>query len=202
MKMMKKSILLMFLTIGFFSCDVSKQAQLLTALKNCQYRVSSISNAKVAGTNISGLLGQSDLNVASLPGLAMGFLSKNIPLNATLNLEITNPTATEAAISQFDYKILVNNTDLAEGTVNQSAVIAQGQKTIVPVSIRTNVYSLLTNQDILSDIMKAAKKNPKNNESLGLLTLKIRPTFMIGNTPFKYPGYITISKDISSNILF
>lgn len=197
--MIKKSALLICLTLGFVSCDVSKQAQLLMALKNCEYKVSSISNAKVAGTEINSLLGKSNLNIASLPGLAVGFLTKNIPLDATLNLEITNPSATEAAINEFDYKILINNTDLAEGTVSQSAVIGQGKTAIVPVKIRTNVYNLLTNQDILNDVTKAAKKT---DESLGLLTIKIRPTFMIGNTPIKYPTYISISKEISKKLLF
>ncbi len=199
---MKKGIIIIFLTIGIFGCGINRQADLLKALKNCDYKVSSISNVKLAGADVKNLLDEGDLNLTSLPGLALGFLRKDVPLGATVNLQITNPSGLTAAINQFDYKILVNNTDLAEGTVTQNISLDQGKTITVPVSIRTNVYQLLSNQTILNDVIKAAKKTSSTNESLGLLTIKIRPTFMIGNTPIKYPGYISISKEVSSKILF
>lgn len=202
MEVMKKNIFLVLFTLALASCSVNKQAQQIKALKDCQYKITTVDNARLAGTDIKKLLDDGDLNIGSLPGFALGLLRKNIPLDATLNLEITNPSPVAAAINQFDYKIQINHTDLAEGTVNQNINITQGQKVTVPVSIRSNVYKLLTNQDILSDVMKAARKNPKNDESLGLLTIKIRPTFMIGNVPIKYPGYISIDKEVSSKILF
>ncbi|WP_457272007.1 LEA type 2 family protein [Pedobacter sp. UYEF25] len=198
---MRKNILLILFTLGIASCSVNKQAQQIKALKDCQYKITSVDGASIAGADIKDLFNNGNFNLGNLPGVALGLLRKDIPLSAIVNLEITNPSGVTAAINQFDYKILVNNTDLAEGTVNQNVNIAQGQKTIVPVSIRSNVYKLLINQDILNDVMKAAKKGSSSDESLGLLTIKIRPTFMIGNTPIKYPGYISISKEVSSKIL-
>ncbi|MGY3055371.1 hypothetical protein ACVWYG_003586 [Pedobacter sp. UYEF25] len=201
MEGMRKNILLILFTLGIASCSVNKQAQQIKALKDCQYKITSVDGASIAGADIKDLFNNGNFNLGNLPGVALGLLRKDIPLSAIVNLEITNPSGVTAAINQFDYKILVNNTDLAEGTVNQNVNIAQGQKTIVPVSIRSNVYKLLINQDILNDVMKAAKKGSSSDESLGLLTIKIRPTFMIGNTPIKYPGYISISKEVSSKIL-
>lgn len=201
MEVMRKSIILVLFTLGLASCGINKQAQQIKALKDCQYKITSVDNARLAGTNLKKLFNDGDINIGSLPGVALGFLRKDIPLDATINLQITNPSGVAAAINQFDYKILVNHTDLAEGTVHQNVNVAQGQTTTVPVSIRSNVYKLLTNQDILNDVMKAAKRTSGSDKSLGLLTIKIRPTFMIGNTPIKYPGYISISKEVSSKIL-
>lgn len=201
MNLMRKNVLLVFLTLGLFGCGVGKQAQQITALKDCKFKIVSVNQARLAGADIKQIIDGGDINIGSLPGFALGLLRKNIPLNATFNLEISNPSAVVAALNQFDYKILINRTELAEGTVNQSINVAQGEKQIVPITIGTNVYSLLSDQNILNDVMKAAKKDPKN-KSLGLLTIKIRPTFMIGNTAVKYPGYISIDKEVSSNILF
>jgi hypothetical protein len=39
-------------------------------------------------------------------------------------------------------------------------------------------------------------------EKKGLVTIKIRPSFMVGNKSIKYPGYINIDKELSSKILF
>jgi len=198
---MKKTLLLCFLTISIFGCGINKQAQQIKALEDCTYKIKNVNQITLAGSDLGRLINQQDFNLASLPGVALGLLRKDIPLRANLNLEITNPSGNVAAINQFEYKILVNNTDLAEGIVNQSVSIPQGQTITVPVQMSSNIYGLISNGNVLNDIIKAAQKGSKSDEKLGLLTIKIKPTIMIGNTPVKYPGYITINKDISSKIL-
>lgn len=198
---MKKTILLCFLTISIFGCGINKQAQQIKALEDCTYKIKNVNQITLAGSDLGRLINQQDFNLASLPGVALGLLRKDIPLRANLNLEITNPSVNLAAINQFEYKILVNNTDLAEGIINQAVSIPQGQTVTVPVQMSSNIYGLISNGNVLNDIIKAAQKGAKSDDKLGLLTIKIKPTIMIGNTPVKYPGYITINKDISSKIL-
>ncbi len=198
---MKKTLLFCLLTISMFGCGINKQAQQIKALEACTYKIKNVNSITLAGTDLNKLINQQDFNIASLPGVALGLLRKDIPLRANLNLEITNPSANLAAINQFEYKILVNNTDLAEGIVNQAVSIPQGQTVTVPVQMGSNIYGLISSGNVLNDIIKAAQRGSKSEEKLGLLTIKIKPTIMIGNTPIKYPGYITINKDISSKIL-
>ncbi|KQR70687.1 LEA type 2 family protein [Pedobacter sp. Leaf176] len=198
---MKKTILFCFLTISIFGCGINKQAQQIKALEDCTYKIKNVNQITLAGSDLGRLINQQDFNLASLPGVALGLLRKDIPLRANLNLEITNPSGNLAAINQFEYKILVNNTDLAEGIVNQAVSIPQGQTVTVPVQMSSNIYGLISNGNVLNDVIRAAQKGAKSDEKLGLLTIKIKPTIMIGNTPVKYPGYITINKDISNKIL-
>jgi len=198
---MKKTLLLCFLTISIFGCGINKQAQQIKALEDCTYKIKNVNQITLAGSDLGRLINQQDFNLASLPGVALGLLRKDIPLRANLNLEITNPSGNLAAINQFEYKILVNNTDLAEGIVNQAVSIPQGQTVTVPVQMSSNIYGLISNGNVLNDIIKAAQKGAKSDDKLGLLTIKIKPTIMIGNTPVRYPGYITINKDISNKIL-
>lgn len=198
---MKKTLLLCFLTVSIFGCGINKQAQQIKALEDCTYKIKNVNQITLAGSDLGRLINQQDFNLASLPGVALGLLRKDIPLRANLNLEITNPSGNLAAINQFEYKILVNNTDLAEGIVNQAVSIPQGQTVTVPVQMSSNIYGLISNGNVLNDIIKAAQKGAKSDDKLGLLTIKIKPTIMIGNTPVKYPGYITINKDISNKIL-
>ncbi|WP_443944065.1 hypothetical protein ACJVDH_14215 [Pedobacter sp. AW1-32] len=199
---MKQKLLLCLFTVGLLSCGINKQAQQIKALENCNYKITGVQQVTVAGADVKQILEQQNFNLASLPGVALGLLRKDIPLRANVNLEISNPSNQLAAINQFEYKILVNNTDLAEGLVNQNVSIGQGQTVTVPVQLTSNIYGLISNTNIFNDILKAAKKGSSSkDEKLGLLTIKIKPTFMLGNTPVKYPGYITINKDISSKIL-
>ncbi|WP_443939871.1 hypothetical protein [Pedobacter sp. MW01-1-1] len=200
--MIKKNILLGLLTLGIISsCGINKQAEQIKALEDCTYKIKNVQQVTLAGTDVKQLIAQQNINISSLPGVALGFLRKDIPLSANLNLEITNPSAKLAAINQLEYKILVNNSDLAAGTIDQNVSIPQGQTVIVPVRMTSNIYNLLNNGSLLNDIMKAAQKGGQKTESLGLLTIKIKPTFMFGKTPFTYPGYITINKEISNKIL-
>jgi len=199
---MKNTLLLCLVTITLFSCGINRQAQQIKALEDCTYKITNVQQITIAGTDVKKLIDQQSFSLTSLPGVALGLLRKDIPLKANLNLEITNPSANLAAINQFEYKILVNNTDLAEGIVNQNVSIAQGQTVTVPVQLISNIYGLVSNGNVFNDIVKAAQKGSSSkDEKLGLLTIKIKPTFMLGNTPVKYPGYITINKDISSKIL-
>ncbi|WP_316832895.1 hypothetical protein [Pedobacter aquatilis] len=198
---MKKIFLFCLLALSITGCGINQQAQQIKALEACTYKVKNVNQITLAGADLAKLINQQDFNLASLPGVALGLLRKDIPLRANLNLEITNPSGNLAAINQFEYKILVNNTDLAEGLVNQAVSIPQGQTVTVPVQMGSNIYSLISNGNVLNDVIKAAQKGSKSDEKLGLLTIKIKPTIMIGNTPVKYPGYITINKDISSKIL-
>lgn len=199
---MKNTLWLCFFTITIFSCGINRQAQQIKALEDCTYKVTGVKQVSIAGTDIKQLMEQQTFSLTSLPGVALGLLRKDIPLRANLNLEITNPSSNLAAINQFEYKILVNNTDLAQGIINQNVSIAQGQTVTVPVQLVSNIYGLVSNGNVFNDIVKAAKKGSSSkDEKLGLLTIKIKPTFMLGNTPVKYPGYITINKDISSKIL-
>jgi len=202
MNNMKEKILLFLFTISIFGCGINRQAQQIKALEDCTYKITSVQQVSIAGTDVKTLMDQQRFSLNSLPGVALGLLRKDIPLKANLNLEITNPSSNLAAINQFEYKILVNNTDLAQGIVNQNVSIAQGQTVTVPVQLVSNIYGLISNGNVFNDIIKAAQKGSSSkDEKLGLLTIKIKPTFMLGNTPVKYPGYITINKDISSKIL-
>jgi len=199
---MKHKLLLCLFTISVFGCGINRQAQQIKALEDCTYKITNVQRVLIAGTDVKKLIDQQNFSLTSLPGVALGLLRKDIPLTANLNLEIKNPSANLAAINEFEYKILVNNTDLAEGIINQNVSIAQGQTVNVPVQLSSNIYGLVSNGNLLNDIIKAAQKGSSSkDEKLGLLTIKIKPTFMLGNTPVKYPGYITINKDISSKIL-
>ncbi|RZL49583.1 MAG: hypothetical protein EOP00_06750 [Pedobacter sp.] len=189
------------LVIGLGSCSVNKQAQQIKALEKCDYKLINASNITVAGTDVQKIVKGSNIDLSSLPSLALGYLRKDIPLRANLNLEISNPSTTQAAINNFDYIILINKQEIANGTVDQRVSIDAGQTTRVPVQLNANIYKFLADGNVLSDITDFVKAANGGAEKKGMVTLKIRPSIMVGNGLVKYPGYITIDKEVSSKIL-
>ncbi|MNR06998.1 Late embryogenesis abundant protein [compost metagenome] len=137
----------------------------------------------------------------NIPGLALGLLRKDIPLRAKLNLEITNPTNALAAINNFDYIVLINRQEVFNGSVDQSVSIRAGQTTLVPVQVNANIYQFLTDNKMVDEIGAFIGGATNGSEKKGLVTLKIRPSIKVGGGLVKYPGYITIDKEVSSKIL-
>lgn len=198
---MKKIILFCLTAIVLQSCGVNRQAQQIKALEKCTYRITSADNISLAGANVKNLLDGQNINLSSLPGLALGLLRRDIPLRAKLNLEIKNPTSNAAAINEFEYKILINKVELVNGFVNQSVNVDAGQSTVVPIDMVANLYPFISDgkvMDQITDFLKSSKGGP---EKKGILTLKIKPSFKVAGALVKYPGFITIDKEISSKIL-
>ncbi|RZL40856.1 MAG: hypothetical protein EOO93_30645, partial [Pedobacter sp.] len=188
---MNKIFFGLLLVVGLGSCSVNKQAQQIKALEKCDYKLINASNITVAGTDVQKIIKGSNIDLSSLPSLALGYLRKDIPLRANLNLEISNPSTTLAAINNFDYIILINKQEIANGTVDQRVSIDAGQTTRVPVQLNANIYKFLADGNILSDITDFVKAANGGTEKKGMVTLKIRPSIMVGGGLVKYPGYIT-----------
>lgn len=198
---MKKILLVCFVALTVMGCGVNKQAQQIKALEKCKYRINSAQNISVAGADVKKLMAGQNINLASLPALAFGLLRKDVPLHATLNMEVTNPSGSLAAINQFEYKVLINKQELATGFVNQLVSVGAGQSVVVPVDVNVNVYQFISNAKVMSEISDFLRGGSDGVERKGLITLKIRPSIMVGNTLVQYPGFITIDKEVSSKIL-
>jgi hypothetical protein len=202
MLLMKKLTLICLLALSA-GCGLNKQSKQIQALEKCTYDIKSADSIFIAGRDVTQMIQNKTLKLSNLPELALALLRKNIPLKARVNLSITNPTSNAAAINQFEYIVLIKGQELANGFVNQKVNVDPGGTTTVPVSVNSNIYSFLSNgktMDEIIDFLKGAESGP--SEKKGLVTIKIKPTIEVGNKLVKYPGYITIDKEVSSKILF
>lgn len=198
---MKKLVFLFLSTIFVTSCGINKQAQQIKALEQCDYKFIDATSVTVAGTDIKRMIDQQSINIAGLPALALGLIRQDVPLRATLNVEITNPSSNLAAINNFDYIILINKEEIANGVVDQVIQIEPGQKINVPVQVNANIYRFLNNGKTLEEISRFLSGASKGVNEVGLVTIKIKPSIRVGNELVKYPGYITIDKEVSNKIL-
>jgi len=197
---MKKYVLLLLLPLTFIltRCSVNKQIEQAKALGKCRFELVSADSVYLSGINMNQFKGTDNINLSSLPRLAMGFISKNIPLDARLVLKITNPTAETAAINQFEYKILLKNSEVFTGYVNRRIEVAPvGGQTSVPIVISTNAYHLITDEqtrDAFADLVQnlTGAKNARRTT----MTIKIKPTLDLANKAISYPGYITFDREI------
>ena len=197
---MKKYLLIYVIAFLASGCGISRK---IDVLGNCTYNIKSADNIYLAGKDMTELFKNRTFDLSSAPGLALAMLRKNIPLKANVNLSIYNPTSKSTVINQFDYIILVKGQEIATGMVDKRINLEAGATSIVPVQINSNIYSFLSNGETMKellDFMSGAKNGPKEKKSM--VTIKIRPSFMLGKELIKYPSYIIINKEISSRVLY
>lgn len=202
---MKKGIvwLLAALPLLFSQCSVNKQLAQAKALGDCRYSIASADSVYLAGTDIRQFRKIEDINPARFPRLAAGLLTRNVPLDARINLDITNPTNKLAGINQLEYRILLAGQELFNGFLNQRIEVpAGGGRTRVSVRINANAYQLFTDpktRDAFTQLVQNLSGNADTKPSK--LTIKIKPTLALGNKAINYPGYITVDQEVTNKIL-
>ncbi len=202
--MKKLSFLIAITTIFLFAgCGIQEQANKLVAFEKCKYDFTSVDSMYLAGLNVKQSLTSNGLDLTQTPRLALAILRKDVPLEARVNLQIKNPSAKAAAINEFEYILMIQNHEITAGTVAQAVQVpANGGVTNVPIRISCNLINLISDKNTRNDISDFFSALGSNNSSgKSLVTIKIKPTFGFGSTKIKYPGYITINKDVSKKIL-
>lgn len=184
------------------SCGLDKQAKALRALEKCQYEFVSADSVFLAGTDVNKLIANGRVDVSQLPGVALGFLSQDIPLSGVLNVRVTNPGNRLAGIQQFAYKVLVEDREVLDGVSDLPIEVPAGETVVVPVRLRTNVYKFLSDRETLDKLLTfiQSARNGATDEKVNL-TFKIKPTLALGNQAINYPGYIDIDKEVDAEFL-
>lgn len=189
-----KTVFLLLTVLLLSSCAINQKAQ-VEALSKFNYSVESVDQMRLAGRDINSYQTGGGVSLASLPGIAMALLRQDLPLEARVNLKISNPTTTVTKINEFKYIIEMGGKPLFEGSVNENINLSNGQSMVVPLSFSANIFGVAKEQGfdkVLNDIF--------TRKSNGFFALKIKPSIKIGNTNVFYPGYITVDKDFGKSI--
>ena len=202
---MKKRLIIAILTLPllFSRCGVNKQISQAKALGDCRYSIASADSVYLAGVDVRQFRKLEDINPARYPRLAAGLLTRNVPFDARINLDVINPTNRLAGINQLEYRILLAGQELFTGFLNQRIEVQPGGgKTRVPVRLNANAYQLMTDPktrdafgELVQNFSGAAGAKPSK------LTIRIKPTLDLGGKQINYPGYITIDQDVTNKIL-
>lgn len=196
---MKKILFISFIALFTTGCGVSRKISLL---EQCRYDIKSADSIYVVGRDLTRQIKTGTFDLSSVPELAIGLLRKDIPLRARINLGIENPGSIPVEINQFDYIILFKGQELVNGTTEKRIDINPEETTVVPILIRANIYSILSDKNTREEIFSYLRgTDGKENMQKSLISIKIRPSIKVGKKLIKYPGYITIDKELSRNML-
>jgi hypothetical protein len=191
---MKKIMAFIGISMMMFSCDVAQQVLGTYQLTQCKYDYNSISGLTISGINLQNINSLSTLNPLNLATLTSAFSSKNgsLPLDFTLNLNVTNPGVQSALLNGLEYILEIDNHEVTTGSLEQKLQINGGQKVILPIKMSFDLKKALSGES-LESIKNLAFNFAGIGSSSSNVTVRLKPNLMIGNQLIPSPSYIPIS---------
>ena len=191
---MKKGIALIGMLVVMSSCDVAQQLLGTYQLTQCKYDFNSIAGLTLAGINLQNVNSLTSLNATNLLALTSAFTSKSgsLPLNFTLNLDVTNPGIQTALINGIGYILEIDGRQMTTGALQQKLQIDGGQKAVLPVHMAFDLKQVLSGESL--DVIKNLAFNFAGiGNASSDVTVRLKPSFSVGNRTVESPNYIPVS---------
>ncbi len=198
---MKKPLIIVAVVGGLLlgSCtfldNLANNLSSIANLLNCEYTLKNVSNVTVAGVNVKNVT-QGNISATDVVKLVSAITAKSVPLGLDVNINVKNPTTTNALLTTMDWALDVATTEFAKGVTDKNYSITAQQTTTVPLGVSTDLYKLFSSDGINS--LKTFASSFSSDGKSSQLGLRIRPSIGVGTQVIKTPNYITIMKPSTS----
>ena len=177
------------------SCDVladlASQVNSVANLANCEFDIKNVTNVNVAGVNVKNLT-QGNLTASDVIKLVAAYQAKKVPLNMNLNVGVTNPTTTQAAMTALDWILAIDGTDMASGVNSNGYTIKPSTTTTVPLGVNADLAELFTKKTV--DALKNFASSFSNEGISSMVGLRVKPSLSVGEVQVPFPNYINLEK--------
>ena len=179
-------------------CSTLKQLAEMATLSRCQFRMVSVENVAVAGINLEGKTGLSDINPFTLLKLQAAFTSGTLPLEFTLNLEGKDPNDSPAGMTRFAWILFMDGNELTRGQLEKGFEIPAGGTAPIPLAVSLDLRQALTGKT-LDSMLNLALNLAGEGTKPTRVSLKMKPSIHVGGQDLDYPDYITLTQDFGGN---
>ena len=193
MSKLKKTLIILFVTIGLASCDVLNQMAQIANLVNCTFDFNSVNQIQMLGINLSKGMTKTDLNATQLLSLADAIMRKQLPVSFNVNVDVKNPNSIAAAMTKMDYILTLNGKQVVSTTMNNGINVPANSSSVVSIPITTDLFQLFSGESAdaivnLAFKLAGASSNPVN------VGLKVKPYISINGQQLAYPDFISMNK--------
>ena len=195
MSKLKRTLIILFVTMGLASCDVLNQVAQMANFATCSFDFNSINQIQMLGINLSKGMSKTDLNATQLLSLANAIMSKQLPVTFNVNLDVKNPNSIAASMAKMDYIISLNGKEVVSTTLNQSINVPANASNMISIPIRTDLFQLFSGESADAIVNLAFKLAGASSDPINL-GIKVKPYITIGNQQLAYPDFISINKTL------
>jgi len=170
----------------------------MTALKKCEFRLISLQQPALCGIDVSQKRTWTDFNFMEGQVILAQLLNNSLPLEITVNLEVRNPGTNLAAVNSIQWVSFLDDLQLAQGAVEERVEVPpSGGVNTIPIRVKTDLIDYLEGDNPRAMLNFALTMFNAGDRS-SQVTMKIKPTVLIGSRSIQYPDYFTITKEFKS----
>lgn len=196
MSKLKKTLIILFVTMGLASCDVLTQVAQMANFANCTFNFNNVNQIQMLGVNISKGMTKESLNVSQLLALTNAIMSKSLPVTFNVNLDVRNPNSIAASMAKMDYILTLNGKQVISTTMNQAVSVPANSSNTVSIPISTDLFQLFSGESADAIVNLAFKLAGANSNPVNV-GLKVKPYISINGQQLAYPDYITMNKTLN-----
>jgi len=194
---MRKLFLFPLFLLLLNSCSVFSE---LTAFKNCEFRLYSIQDPAVCGIDMSDRRNPSDFTFLDGQMIAANLLRGTLPFDITINMEVKNPGTTTAAVNSIEWVAYIDELEVAAGLVERRIEVPpSGGLAIIPVKIHADLIDYMEGNNPKT-MMNFALNLVGNSDQPSNLSMKIKPSLLVGGKTIQYPGFFTVTHEFSAGL--
>ncbi|MCR5038459.1 MAG: LEA type 2 family protein [Bacteroidales bacterium] len=193
MSKLKKTLIILFVTMGLTSCEVLNQVAQTVNFASCKFNFNSVDNIQMLGFNLSKGMSKTDLNITQLATLTNAIINKRLPVTFNVNVGVDNPNSIAASMAKMDYIITLNGKEVVNTSMNQSINVPANGSNVVSIPITTDLFQLFSGETGEA-VMNLAFKLAGASSDPVQVGLKVKPYITINGQQLAYPNYITMNK--------
>jgi len=129
--------------VGAASCTLRETRQENSASYEPRFRVLEVKSASLGTLDVLPLREPADVDLPRRDQLIAGYVTHKLPLKMNLLLSAYNPNLEEAAITGFDYTVLIDNKVLGSGRQVLALDLPARDSVALPFAFEMNTYKLL-----------------------------------------------------------
>ena len=195
MSKLKKTLMILCVTLGLASCDVMNQVAQMANFANCTFNYNNINQIQMLGINLSQGMTKESLNITQGLALLNAITNRTLPVSFNVNLNVSNPNSVAASMAKMDYILTLNGKQVISTTLNQSVNVPANSSNMITIPITTDLFQLFSGESAdaivnLAFKLAGASSNPVN------VGLKVKPYITVGGQHLAYPDYITMNKTL------
>jgi len=196
MSKLKKTLMILCVTLGLASCDVMNQVAQMANFANCTFNFNNINQIQMLGINLSQGMTKESLNITQGLALLNAITNRTLPVSFNVNLNVSNPNSVAASMAKMDYILTLNGKQVISTTLNQSVNVPANSSSMITIPITTDLFQLFSGESAdaivnLAFKLAGASSNPVN------VGLKVKPYITVGGQHLAYPDYITMNKTLN-----
>ncbi len=192
---MKKIVLLGVLIFLLNGCSILSE---LAAFTKCEFRLLSLQEPALCGIDVSQKSFWSDFSFMEGQIIAGQLLKKSLPFEITVNVEVRNPGASVAAVNSIQWIAFIDDLQVAQGTIHERVEVPpSGGVNKIPLRIQADLIDYLEGDNPRA-MLNFALNLVNAGDQASQMTMKIKPSVLIGSQSIQYPDYFIITKEFKS----